>query len=227
MRLRFISRLPASCLSALSEVECQPKFIPEGNGSRYAITPAIRAWAPEWEAVDGRIAVDINRQTFGECTMARKTETTTNTTKPASQAASPPVTFDVNDPAFQAIVAQAVAARLAAIEAEKPAKMSIAGKSEQSIRNEIAVVKAFKKAGFGNVTPHQDVKTFNKWMAEGRRPIEGSKSLKIKNLRLFHKSQTRPVTAAELKATKEQQNAAIKRHEGKGAKATVTPLHPQ
>ena len=31
--------------------------------------------------------------------------------------------------------------------------MSIAGKSEQSIKNEIAVVKAFKKARFGSVKP--------------------------------------------------------------------------
>jgi DNA invertase Pin-like site-specific DNA recombinase len=35
----------------------------------------------------------------------------------------------------------------------QPAKMSIAGKSEQSIKNEIAVVKAFKKARFGSVKP--------------------------------------------------------------------------
>jgi hypothetical protein len=140
--------------------------------------------------------------------------------------ASPPVTFDVNDPAFQAIVAQAVAARLAAIEAEKPAKVSMSGKTDQQLKNEIAVVKAFKKAGFGTVTPHENVKTFNRWVAAGRRPIEGSKSLKVANLRLFHVSQTRPITKDELKAVKDQQQAAIKRHEAKGT-ATVVPIHPQ
>jgi hypothetical protein len=150
-------------------------------------------------------------------------------TKPVTQAV-PPVTFDVNDPAFQAIVAQAVAARLAAIEAEKPAKVSVAGKTDQQIKNEIAVVKAFKRAGFGTVTPHVNVKTFNRWAAEGRRPIEGSKSLKIGSLRLFHVSQTREIAKEELKAIRQQQEAAVARHEGKsakGAKGNVTELHPQ
>lgn len=135
-------------------------------------------------------------------------------TKPTTQAANPPVTFDVNDPAFQAIVAQAVAVRLAAIEAEKPAKMAIAGKSEQSIKNEIQTVRAFKKIGI-KATPHVDTFTFNKWISMGYRPKEGSKSVKVANLRLFHKSQCRPITAAEKASMKEQSEAAVRRHEAK------------
>jgi len=58
------------------------------------------------------------------------------------------------------------------------------GKSEKSIRNEIAVVKAFKKAGFGDVKPHVDVKTFNKRMLDdGLRPAEGSMSIRVAHLR--------------------------------------------
>jgi hypothetical protein len=154
--------------------------------------------------------------------MARITktpETTKPTTVAAKPTANPPVTFDVNDPAFQAIVAQAVAARLAVIEAEEPAKT--AGKGERSMQNEFAVVKAFKRAGFGSVKPHEDVKTFNKWVAAGFRPKEGTKSLKIKNLRLFHKSQVRPITAAEKAELAKANEAAAARH----AAANVTPLH--
>jgi hypothetical protein len=160
--------------------------------------------------------------------MSRTTKTP-DTTKPVEAAkpvANPPVTFDVNDPAFQQIVAQAVAARLAAIEAEKPAKVAIAGKSEQSIKNEMQTIKAFKRALGITVTPKVDVLTFNKWIEKGFRPIEGTKSVRVANLRLFHKSQCRPISKDELKAMKEQQQAAIKRH---GAK--VIPIageaHPR
>jgi len=147
--------------------------------------------------------------------MSRKIETP-DTTK----SAVPPVTFDVNDPVFQQIVAQAVAARLATIEAEKPAKLSMAGKSEKSLKNEIQTVRAFQKAGFKDIRPHINVLTFNKWIERGYRPVEGSKSLKINNLRLFHVSQCRPITADEKAATKEQQQAAVKRHD----KSKVVPI---
>jgi hypothetical protein len=115
-------------------------------------------------------------------------------------------------------------AELAALKAkvDKPAsKMSIAGKSERSIKNEIAVIRAFKAKGFGSVVPHQDVKTFNKWMLDGLRPTEGTKSLRVGNLRLFHRSQVRPQTMEEKAAAKTQSEAAIARHT-----ASVTELHP-
>lgn len=99
--------------------------------------------------------------------------------------------------------------------ADQPVRLSVAGKSERSIKNEIAVVRAFKAKGFGNVTPHVDVKTFNKWMLDGLRPMEGSKSLRVGNLRLFHKSQLRPLTMEEKQAAKAQSEAAIARHTAK------------
>jgi hypothetical protein len=104
----------------------------------------------------------------------------------------------------------------------KPGKaptMSIAGKSERAIRNELDCIKLFKKAGFGVVVPHVDVRTFNRWMAVGLRPVEGSKSTRVGNLRLFHKSQCRVVTSDETAKSVEQQKAAIDRHTADLAKA--------
>jgi hypothetical protein len=159
--------------------------------------------------------------------MARPTKTTPETPKaPATQAANPPVTFDVNDPAFQAIVAQAVAVRLAAFEAEKPAKLAVAGKSEKAIKNEIQTVRAFKRLGI-NATPHVDTFTFNIWISKGIRPKEGSKSVRVNNLRLFHKSQCRPITKDELKAMKDQQTAAIQRQQGGKVVPIGTGASPQ
>jgi hypothetical protein len=98
------------------------------------------------------------------------------------------------------------------------------GKTERSLKNEIAVVKAFKKAGFGVVIPHLDVMTFNRWMAKGFRPLEGSKSLRVLNLRLFHKTQVRSITPEERAELEAQSAAAIARHQ---AASNVTQLNPQ
>jgi hypothetical protein len=102
----------------------------------------------------------------------------------------------------------------------------MAGKTDRSIQNEIQTIKAFKKAGFGNVTPHKDVLTFNKWLAQGLRPIPGSKSLRIGNLRLFHKSQCQAVTSDEKVANAKQQAAAVARHD-KTAKVVPINANPQ
>ena len=126
--------------------------------------------------------------------------------------------------ALQAVIAQAVAAALAQSKAKPSASATkLDGKSERSIKNEIAVVRAFKKAGFGNVTPHVDVMTFNRWVAAGFRPIEGTKSTKVKNLRLFHKTQVRSITAEEKSALAESQKAAIERHAAK-SEGNVVPM---
>lgn len=119
----------------------------------------------------------------------------------------------------------AIEAKAAAKNSKGGPKLSIAGKTEKAIQNEIQTVKIFKAKGFGNVKPHVDVKTFNLWMQENRRPIEGSKSVTVNNLRLFHVSQTRPVTPEEKAKNVEQQKAAIDRHTAKGG--TVTHLTPQ
>jgi hypothetical protein len=178
--------------------------------------------------------------------MARSKKSTvtlpSSETKPAITEPGAAREVSFSPEALQAVIAkataEAVAMATAALRKEmqealgaKPAKnakgptLSIAGKTDRSLRNEIDVVKAFKKAGYGNVTPHQNVKTFNKWMADNRRPIEGSKSLRIGNLRLFHVSQTREISSAEKAATVEQQKAAIDRHTAKGKGKTATVHH--
>ena len=103
--------------------------------------------------------------------------------------------------------------------------MSVAGKSERSIQNELQTIRAFAKAGFKDNRPHETIKTFNRWMAEGLRPMPGSKSLKVGNLRLFHKSQCQAVTAAEKAANAKQQGDAVARHDKAAKRAKVVPIN--
>jgi hypothetical protein len=105
----------------------------------------------------------------------------------------------------------------------KPATMSLAGKTDAQIKGEIATVRAFKRAGFGTLVPHKDIMTFNRWVAAGFRPKEGSKSIKIGAFRMFCKAQVRPLTKEDQKAMKDQKSAS----EARKAKAdNVTPMHP-
>jgi hypothetical protein len=103
--------------------------------------------------------------------------------------------------------------------------MAIAGKTERAIQNELLCIRLFKKAGYGVVVPHVDVKTFNRWQAIGLRPVEGSKSTRVGNLRLFHKSQCRVVTADETAKNAEQQAAAVARHNKAAKTAKVVPIN--
>lgn len=63
------------------------------------------------------------------------------------------------------------------------------GRTEASLKLDILVVKAFKRAGYGEVTPRQDVMTYNKWLASGWKVKSGEKAVKCRQFRLFHKSQ--------------------------------------
>jgi|SRR5467141_1885070 hypothetical protein len=107
----------------------------------------------------------------------------------------------------------------------KAPTMSVAGKSERSIQNELQTIRAFAKAGFKDNRPHETIKTFNRWMAEGLRPMPGSKSLRVANLRLFHRSQCQAVTAAEKTASKDQSTAAVERHDKAAKTAKVVPIN--
>jgi hypothetical protein len=95
----------------------------------------------------------------------------------------------------------------AAASAAKPAKtqtLSVAGKSEKVIKNELECIRAFKKLGIANVVPKVNVLTFNKWLERGLRPLEGSKAVRVQNLRLWHETQVRPLTKEETKKAREQ-----------------------
>jgi hypothetical protein len=155
--------------------------------------------------------------------MTRKTPTTEAPANPV-----PTLTPE----ALQALLAEVAASReelvrqkleLDALKANA-AKPAANGQSV-SAKNELATIRAFKKAGYGVVVPHKDVKTFNRFLAEGLRPKEGSKSLKVSGLRLFHISQCRPLSAEELKALKAAKDQPAAPRKGKAA--TVTELHPQ
>ena len=63
------------------------------------------------------------------------------------------------------------------------------GKTERQLKTDVAVCKAFKKAGFGSVVPRVDCMTYNRWMANGFKVKAGEKSVKVAQFRLFHKSQ--------------------------------------
>src|SRR5260221_14287482 len=122
---------------------------------------------------------------------------------------------------MRAMVEKYKAEAEAATKAMSNAKPAANGKTPKQVQSEIQVLRAFKKAGFGTVTPHINVKTFNRWIAEGRRPTEGSKSVKAGGLRLFHLSQTRELSKESLAVREDQPKAAEVR---KAKSAKVVPI---
>ncbi len=134
------------------------------------------------------------------------------------------VTYTLTEKQLKDLLAKALAAQKA-----KPTVVANTGKSAKSLAslaNEKAAKIAFKKAGFGDVTPHVDVMTFNRWIAAGFRPMEGSKSLKVKNLRLFHKTQVRGLTVEEKAAMVKQSEDAMARHEVENNVTNIADRQP-
>lgn len=122
---------------------------------------------------------------------------------------------------LQAYIDQALAVQRAEFEKSIAAKPATPVKPDQSNKNLLKTIAVFKKAGYGVVVPHQDVKTFNLWVKEGLRPKEGEKSKPVNNLRLFHRSQCRPLTKAEgAEFVAKAKEAEAKRQ------ATVVPMGP-
>jgi hypothetical protein len=158
--------------------------------------------------------------------MADTTETTPKTRQPKAtstiEAAANPVPT-LTQEALANLLNEITQSRkeLAELKQAMAAKPAVAanGKSDISTENERRTKKAFERAGFKDVQPRINILTFNRWIEKGFRPIEGSKSLKISGMRLFHISQVRELTSAELKARKDQPEAKP----SKGAK--VVPIH--
>jgi len=173
--------------------------------------------------------------------MARKSKTPPVQPVLPSNEPSPAVTF--SPAALQALIDEVTASRAemaelkAGLIASNKAKMAtpapVAAKPavDRSAQNVALTVRAFKKIGVtGEILPHQNILTFRKWIERGYRPVEGSKAVKVSNLRLWHISQCRLLTQAELKAIAKQQADAVARHDkanGKGKPGNVTPLNPQ
>jgi hypothetical protein len=97
--------------------------------------------------------------------------------------ANPAVTFTPTE--LQAVIA-------AAIKEHEAAK-----KGNTSDDMDKACIRAFARNGMKGVKPRVDVLTYGKWIAAGRKVKEGEKSVKVKNLRLFHVSQTEAITEKE------------------------------
>ena len=136
-----------------------------------------------------------------------------STTTQAEILASPPVTFDINHPLIQQAIQQAVAVAMAA----KATTMT--GKSDTAQNNDWLAQKAFAKAGCKDAQPRVNIKTYNLWLAEGRKVKEGEHAVKVKNLRLFHISQTEPASAETVASNKAKIDAAAAR------KAKVVPIN--
>jgi hypothetical protein len=122
---------------------------------------------------------------------------------------SPVVTFTPE--ALRAVIAQAIA--------EHEAAKGAQAKVDSSAEMETATVKAFKRAGYGEVKPRIETKTYNLWLQDGLRVKPGEKATKVRNLRLFHRSQVEPMTTAEKKT-------ALAELEEKRAKRTADKLPP-
>jgi hypothetical protein len=112
------------------------------------------------------------------------------------------VTFSLE--ALEALVNKAVAAKGLNLQADGKLVPAAAGKAANAAKLELDTVRAFKRKGFGEVTPRVNVKTFNLWVKDGRRPKEGEKSVKVRNFRFFHLSQTRELTSAEVRGFAEK-----------------------
>ena len=53
------------------------------------------------------------------------------------------------------------------------------GKTEQQLRTEVAVCRAFKKAGYGEVKPREDVRTYGKWAEAGYKVKTGERAVRV------------------------------------------------
>jgi hypothetical protein len=153
------------------------------------------------------------------CIMAinRDKPTTKPATPKAEIPASPPVTFnleDVNKIVNEALAKQSAAFAVAMADMKGQAKPAANGHSTKSAENEWKTIKAFKKLGV-TAKPRVDTFTFNIWVSKGFRPVEGSKAVKVANLRLFHKSQVRPLTKEELAGLQAKADEAVNANKAK------------
>lgn len=79
------------------------------------------------------------------------------------------------------------------------------GKTERQISNDVAVAKAFKKAGF-IVVPRVDALTYKGWILKGMRVVPGQKGLFVKGVgTLFHSGQV----ATDVQPSKAQMTAEV------------------
>jgi hypothetical protein len=74
------------------------------------------------------------------------------------------------------------------------------------------------------VRPNEDTFTFNRWLSKDMRPKEGSKAVKVANLRLFCSKQVRPLTPEEKQARQAELDKAVAANKAKII--NITQAHP-
>ena len=129
------------------------------------------------------------------------------------------------------LVAEAVAAAMAA-NADTAKANGKAKSTDEKIKRDVAIAKAFEKAGYKDIRlfdttkllpqqPEVTILTYNKWLEVGRKVKVGEHSVKVKgyHIRLFHKSQTEIMDPEVRKAEWKKMQEAIKRYEAKKAGA--------
>jgi hypothetical protein len=117
----------------------------------------------------------------------------------------PTLTQDALNALIGTAVSQALAVQYATFQkelAEAKAAAKPNGKGSQSEQNILKARKVFARLGYKDIQPGTNILTFNKWTEQGLRPKEGEKSVRVNNLRLFHRDQCRPLTKDEAAAFK-------------------------
>jgi hypothetical protein len=89
--------------------------------------------------------------------------------------------------ALKAIIATPEAKALLAEMQGKPAAQDI----------DRLTIQAFKRKGFTDIRPRENVLTYAKWVEKGFKVKPGTKAVRIKSLRLFHETQVEPISKAE------------------------------
>ena len=103
--------------------------------------------------------------------------------------------------ALQKMIADSVAAALAANAETRKAKGSKGGrpklsdeeKAKNRAKTDAEAVKNFKAEGYKDVQPRINVMTYLKWVENGRRVKKGQKAIKCGSFPLFHVDQTEPI----------------------------------
>jgi hypothetical protein len=80
---------------------------------------------------------------------------------------------------------------------EHEAKKAQQAKTDMSSEMERLTIIAFKKKGFTDIVPRENVLTYARWVEQGYRVKEGEKSVRVKSVRLFHADQVEKISKEE------------------------------
>lgn len=89
-------------------------------------------------------------------------------------------------------------------QAGKPVKQAAIRKAGQAMKQALPaadrkaafrdkVLSTFKKAGFADVSPMENVLTYKRWTAKGMKAKPGQKAIKVDGVPLFHITQCEPM----------------------------------